>query len=143
MANNTMPVSKIPEVRAYASIKEELDAFKAANPEFFEELHSLVDRHNAALDLADKAVRAKQVSCGDFKLLGKPATHYNAEKLCEELGQEAFESVGGAINRVVEYAVDKSILEAHIARGAIAEDVLKHVKTIKCRYDKPEKIVLP
>jgi hypothetical protein len=143
MTRDTVPVSKIPEVASFTKIREELESFKRNNPEFFEELGSLVERYNAALDAADKAVRAKQISCGDFRLMSKPTVYYDAEKLYEELGDELFVAFGGAIRQVTEYTVEKSVLESHIARGAIPQNIIKDIKSTRCRYDKPEKVVLP
>lgn len=143
MTRDSVPVSSIPEVGAFTKIQRELETFKKNNPEFFEELNSIVERYNAALDLADKAVRAKQVSCGDFQLMSRPTVYYDAEKLCEELGEEAFIALGGTVKQVPEYAVEKHVLESNIVRGIIPDDIVKRTRTVRCRYDKPEKLNLP
>lgn len=140
---NNRPVNAIPEVESFEKIAKELDQFKADNTEFFETLQEIVDRYNAARDRAEKAVRAKQVSCGPFQLTGRPSVSYKGEVLYEEMGRDWFFEHGGTTTQVTKYEMDKSKAEAAYTAGLIPEEVVAKARTVKASYHKPEKVELP
>ena len=139
---NSRPTRTIPEVQAFEKVQQELDAFKAENPEFFAELEALVDRYNAARDMAAKVVHTMQVSCGPFQLTGRPSVSYKADVLYEEMGRDWFFEHGGSAVQVTRYEVDKTKAEAAHAAGLIPEEVAAKARTVKVSYHKPEKVTL-
>lgn len=134
-----IPEDQVPEVQHFIEVGEKIERLKEAYPEVFEQLQSLTEEFNAALESADKACRAKKISCGPFDLY-QWQTKYNAEKLYEEVGRDKFLEIGGKISTVTQYDVDKAKLEAHISSGAIEKEVVDVVKETSPRYKKPEKI---
>jgi hypothetical protein len=143
MTVNNVPVKSIPEVDEFTKAQRALDEFKANNEEFFAMLQPLVDRYNASLELADKKVRAQQVSCGPFQLTGRPSVSYDAEKIIEEMGRDFFIEIGGVIAQRTVYEIEKSKAEAAFAAGYIPDEVVKVVRKTKVAYHKPDKVVLP
>lgn len=143
MINSCAP-NVIPEVEAFTRIQRELDEFKRANPEFFDQLQHLVDRYNASRDMAERAVRTRQVSCGPFQLTGRPAVSWKWETLYEEMGREWFAAnVSGEIRQVPKYEGDKGKAEALYAAGIIPAEVSEKARLVKASYHKPEKLELP
>lgn len=134
-----LPETAVPEVQAFIEAKEKVDRLKEAYPEVFEQLASIKDEYNSTLQAADKAVRARGVSCGPF-VKYQEQTKYDAEKLYDALGREKFLEVGGKTSTITTYDVDRARLEAHIAAGAIDADVLGEVRTVSPRYRKPDPI---
>lgn len=134
-----LPETQIPEVMEFLEAKQKLDRLREAFPEVFEQLYALREEYNAKLEAAEKIVRAQKVSCGPFDLY-QWQTKYNAERLYEELGRDEFLRIGGKIQTVTQYDVDKNKLEAHITAGAVPEEVVSVVKDTSPRYKKPEKI---
>lgn len=139
---NETPVAEIPEVSSFERLQEEYQAFRKANPEFFKYLEALAERYNSALEAADKAVRARQISCGDFALY-QIATKYNADILFQGMGHDRALAVGGIASTRTVYEVDKTRVEASIASGAIPPAIADQVKKQEPRYKKPSKLELP
>jgi hypothetical protein len=139
---NEVPVDQIPEVAAYQDVKARYEAFKTANPEFFRFLSELQEEMNQKLEAAEKSVRAKKVSCGDFELFQFKTT-YDAEELLQALGRDRFLEVGGTMTTQTVYGVDKARVEASIASGGIAQDVAERVRTKSPSYHKPTKLEIP
>lgn len=135
----TVPADQIPEVQHFLEVKDRVERLKEAYPEVFEQLQVLTQDYNQALEAAEKAVRARKVSCGPFNLY-QWQTKYDADKLHEELGKEEFLRVGGKIQTITQYEVDKAKLEAHITSGSIPKEVVEEVREVSPRYKKPEKI---
>lgn len=129
----------IQEVSDFMDIKQELDGLKADHPEIFRLYTDIVQRYNAALEAADKAVRARSISCGPFDLYSS-RPDYNGEKMYEELGKELFLACGGSTVRTTEYKVDKAKVESAIASGKIPADCVKEFKSTRVAYHKPEKL---
>lgn len=139
MKAKRVPETQVPEVQAFLEAREKVERLKEAYPEVFEQLSHLQQEYNAALEAADKAVRAKKISCGPFDCY-QMQTKYNAERLFEELGRDEFLKVGGTIKTVTQYDVDKNKLEAHITSGVIPDEVVGAVRDVSPRYKKPDKI---
>lgn len=139
---NAKPVTEVVEVAAYQEVKARYDAFKASNPEFFKHLDALQEEMNQKLQDADKAVRAKEVSCGDFKLY-QFQLKYDAEVLLQAVGRDRFLQVGGTMTTQTVYGVDKARVDAAIASGAVTEDIAKRVRVKHPRFHKPEPMVIP
>lgn len=141
MASNTktLPENAIPEVASFLEAQTRIQRLKEAYPEIFEQLEQLKDDYNAKLEAADKAVRAKQVSCGPFQL-SSVAVKYDANKLYEEVGRDRFLEIGGMMKTVQVYEVDRARLEANIASGTLSKQVVDEVRDISPRYKKPEKV---
>lgn len=143
MTTNNKPSKAVPEVEAFEKIQRELEEFKADNTEFFEVLGELTARYNAALGMAEKAVRSQQVSCGPFQLTGKPSISYDAEVLYEEMGRDFFFAHGGSVKQVTEYAVDRAQAEVAYAKGLLPAEIVSKVRKVKLSYHKPPTVALP
>lgn len=137
--NNEVDTDTIPEVQHFLDIQQKLNDLKEGFPEVFERLEQLAQDYNQALEAAEKKVRGMQVSCGPFNLF-QYRTTYDADKLFEELGEDEFLKVGGKIQTIKTFDVDKAKLEAHITSGGISKDVVDVVKKTTPSYKKPEKI---
>lgn len=138
---NDVPVESIPEVAAYQDAKARYDAFRAANPEFFQYLDALQEELNQKLQAADKTVRARNVSCGDFELY-QFQTKYNAEELLQALGRDRFLQVGGTMTTQTVYGVESARVDAAIACGDIPAEVAERVRIKSPRFHKPDPLVV-
>lgn len=139
--HNDTPVDQIPEVAAFQEVKARYDAFRASNPEFFNFLDALEEEFNQKLQAADKAVRSKNASCGDFHLYSYQ-TKYNPEELLQAMGREKFMQVGGTMTTQTVYGVDKARVDASITSGDIPAEVASKVRIKQPRYHKPDKLVV-
>jgi len=139
--HNETPIEEIAEVAAYQAVKARYDAFKAANPDFFNHLDALQEELNTKLQAADKVVRARSVSCGDFALY-QFQVKYNAEELLQAVGRDKFLQVGGEMSTQTVYGVEKKRVDAAIASGAIPPEVAARVRVTTPRYHKPIDLVL-
>ena len=133
--------AKVPEVKALLDLEQELTALKADYPDVFAQYKDLADRYNAALDAADKAVRAKKVSCGPFDNFTSTPS-FDPEKMYEELGVELFLQCGGSTKKKTVYEVDKHKVEAAIATGQIPVECAKEFRTVKRSFHKPKELIV-
>jgi hypothetical protein len=109
---------------------------------FFDELRELTEARNAALQAADKAVRASGKSQGPFNV-SSIRVSYDADALYAALGPDLFLQYGGTLTVVQERSVDKKRLEAAIALSQIPEEVVKAAKSTSAVIKGPKPVVLP
>lgn len=134
---------EIPEVGEFMAAAKELREFKEVNAEFFEAYEKYLEKYNNSLERADKAVRAKQVSCGPFVLTGRPSVRINVDKLVEAIGVDDFKAIGGQIETKPSYTIDKNKVEVAISQKLIPQEAVSSFRTVVCSYSKPEKINTP
>jgi len=139
---NEVSVEEIPEVTRFAEVKAKYEAFKTANPEFFEYLNAVTEEYNSALEDAEKAVKSRQVSCGEF-VLYQFATKYKPDILFQALGHDRFLAAGGVVQTKTVYEVDKTRVDSAIASGVIPPAVADQVRIKEARFYKPGKLELP
>lgn len=133
-----VPVSSIPQVQELVDLQMEIEALKAQHPDVFLAYQDLVDRYNAALEVAEAAVREKEVSCGPFDNFSM-AVKYNPAKMFDELGEEKFLQCGGKTSMVTQYTVDPKQVEAAIASKKIPEECVDQFIIVERKYHKPQK----
>lgn len=134
--------NSMPEVVAYLESKSRIENLKAQYPGVFEELEELVQNHNTLLEAAEKAVRSRQGNCGPFNLY-QYRTSYNAQKFYDAVGRENFLKLGGSIQTIPQYDIDKSQFKGFVAQGLIAEDIVKSVVEHGPSYKTPPKFHVP
>lgn len=137
--NTTDPV-EIPAVVDYMDAADKLREFKEEHADVFEAYDFLVQEHNNKLEAAEKVVRAQGVSCGPFDLY-QYQTKFDAEKLYDAVQREEFLRLGGKIETVPVYSVDKNIFEAKLAQGAVPKNVVDVVVKTSPRYKTPDKLI--
>lgn len=140
--HNDTPVETIPEVAAFQAVKARYEAFRQANPQFFDYLNVLQEEFNQTLEAAEKTVRARKVSCGDFELY-QFSTTYKPEELLQAVGRERFLELGGKITTQTIYDIDKGRVDVAIERGDIPAEAAERVRVKSPKYHKPTKLVLP
>lgn len=136
-----VPTSEIPEVEAALDLKQELDALRVDHPEVFMKYTDLVERYNAAIEVAEKVVRTKELSCGPFDNYAVRTT-YDPQKMFDELGEELFLECGGKSKTVTVLEVDAKAVEAAIAKRLIPEDSVDEFMNVQRSYHAPKKITL-
>ncbi len=133
---------EVPEVKELEAIIDEITALKADNPDVFARLRDLGERYNSALELAEKVVRAKEVTCGPFENFSTVVI-YDAEKMYDELGHDLYFEIGGTTEQRTVYNVQKDRVEAAIAAKKISPESLDEFRTVQRKYKKPGGFVLP
>jgi hypothetical protein len=145
MSSRTAPTVEpkdIPEVIEFIDAQDAIEDFKRDHAEVFNQLANLTERYNTALQQADKACRQREVSCGPFSLY-QFTTKYNAEALFNAVGKNVFLEVGGTIQTVAAYEVDRGRLEAAIAQNKISKDVVAQVRKETPNFHKPKELLIP
>lgn len=137
-----VPASEMKEVQEFLDLKSEIEALRTQNPDVFMKFDDLIDRYNAALEIADKVVRTQGVSCGPFDNFSV-SVDYDANKMFDELGEDLFLQCGGKVRTVPVYEIDKKQVEAAIAGKKIHEDSVGHFRSVSKKYHAPKKVVLP
>ena len=137
MSRNSVPVESIPEVKAYEDAKEMVQVFTDQHANVFSTYHQLMDTLKQKRDAADKIVRAKEVSCGDWDLY-QFQVKVDAEAMFNALGMESFLRFGGTTSVKTVYDADKAKVEAAIARGDISEELAGTILTKSPRYHSPK-----
>ena len=132
----------IPEVVAYLESVKRIENLKSQYPGVFEELEELARNSNTLLEAAEKVVRAKKVNCGPFNLY-QYSTTFNAQAFYDAVGRDDFLKMGGSIQNIPQYDIDKKQFEAFVAQGQISEDTVKAVVDHNPSYKKPAKLVVP
>lgn len=143
MRKNDVPATTIPEVMAFEEARSNLEQFKNTHPGLIKELQALAADYNQKLEAADKAVRGKKVSCGPWEYY-QDQTKYNAKALYDALGdRQLFLSVGGEIQTVTEYGLDRTRLEIAIASNQVKPEAVEACKTVSARYHSPDPLDVP
>jgi hypothetical protein len=135
------PATEVPEVQALLELQQEIAELKADNPDVFMQYADLVERHNAALEVAEATVKSQGISCGPFDNYSS-RDDYDAERMVEELGEKLFLRFGGSIEKKTVYKVDKSQLESAHALGHVSDDSLSHFHKVVRSYHAPKKLVV-
>lgn len=141
MGYNTVEPKDVPEVMAYVEASQQLESFRTLHKKIFQQYMELAENTNQKREAADKAVRAKGVSCGPWEYY-QNQEKFNAQALYETLGQSEFLRVGGILQTKTVYDVDKNKINSAIARGEISQDVASVVKTIIQKYHAPKDVGL-
>jgi hypothetical protein len=134
----------LPELVELAQATADLQEFKEAYADVFEQYAGLVSRYNDSLEQGEKAVRGLHLplTLGPFEFL-HTTVRYDAHALHEELGQEGFRECGGVVKTVVEYSIDKQRFEAKVASGMLPPQVVKRVRKETNCFRAPKKIEVP
>ena len=140
--HNEVPAGSISEVAALEQTKERLKKFMADNAQLFEWLNQLIEEYNDRLQAADKAVRARQVSCGDFEL-GSFQTKYDWDYMYERYGRDEFLERGGKLETVQVKSGDKKRVDLQIDSGKIAVEDAEHIRKKTPKFSGPKPIGMP
>lgn len=132
----------VPEVAEYMEVEKQLDSWKAAYPGAYEELREIIEARNTALENADKAIRAKEVSCGPFTLLHY-TVHVDENALYDAVGKDEFLKIGGAIQTVQKFTVDKKAFDTAIVQKKVPASVVTAVVTHRPSFKNPKAVELP
>lgn len=132
----------LPEVSAFLRAQEKLEDWKKTYPGAYDELKEIQELYNSTLEAADKSVRAREVASGPFELLNY-STSFNANALYDAVGREDFLRLGGSVQTVQQYDIDKKQFEAFVAQKKVHPDVVKAVVSYGPRYKKLEKVTIP
>lgn len=138
----TVDIGEVPEVVNFVDAQEAVELFKQQHADIFKTFAELTERYNATLEQADQVCRQRGVSSGPFNLY-QFSTKYDAEALYNAVGKDRFLDLGGKIETVTQYSVDKGKLEASIAQQKLDSSVVASVRKETPSFHKPDKIVLP
>ena len=139
MTHKILPVQDVPEVAEYAAARAMLDALMGKHPQIFEEFHKQCEQVNIKRQAADKAVRAKGVTCGPWEISSTQTT-FNATALYEALGRKEFLEVGGKLTTQTVYDLDKNKVKSAISSKKIPKNVADVVVTVSPKYTSPKEI---
>jgi len=128
---------KLAEVGAFEEVQRELEYFKMQHSDVIEHLEHLIERHNTLLQAAEQACRSRGMSDGPFQLFSS-YYKYKAEVLYDELGREDFLKVGGSIETISAYKLDKAKFEALAAQNIIPEPVVQAARELVMKYRAPD-----
>ena len=134
-----VPSEQIPEVKEFEWAERELEDFKGRHADVFNQYLELAERRNTALEQAEKAVRAKGVSCGPFDGY-QTNDRIDAEKLAEIVPEKEFLKYGGQETTKVVHTVDRKKFIALAQSGQIPKQILDQVFEPGWKYKKPHPI---
>jgi len=128
---NKVKISEVPEVA-------ELVEFDNKYRDQLSLLRNLMEERSILFEAAEKAVRARGVSCGPFELISQ-TDKINWEKLYEYFGRKLFmDLLDGKINKVVKFSGDTNKAKAAAIRKEIPEEVWQDAHTQISRYRKED-----
>lgn len=137
MPNKPVPIESIPEVVAYEEAKEMVDIFREQHKKVFASYDMLIDSLSQKRDAADKAVRSRQVSCGDWDWY-QTQTKINVDLLLNTLGVERFLEIGGTSTTETIYKIDEDTIKAAATRKFITETLSKEAIVKIPKYHAPK-----
>lgn len=138
----TKQPDEIPAVAELLKAEAELQEFIDNNKALYEQLRELIEMRNTKLEAAEKIVRAEGVTCGPF-IKKSETTDINVEKLFDELGEDAFKTVGGYTETVTEYKIDRERFLSYLASGQIPDEVAEVCTKTKRSYTTPDPFKIP
>lgn len=129
----------IPEVVSFIDADDRLKEFKEQYADVFVQYDEMVNDRNDKLEAAEKIVRAHKVTCGPF-VLYQYQTKLNAQAFYDAVGRDDFLKLGGNIQTVPKYEIDKKQFEAFVAQKKIPQTVIDAVVETSPRYKCPDKL---
>ena len=138
----TVDTTAIPEVERYQIAKQRLNEFREANAPFFEAFAQLAHEYNEAVDEAERVVKSKKVSCGDFEIY-QDATTFDPDAALELLGRKRFLECGGKEETVRKLSIDKKRMTMAIEANVIDPESAKLIRKVSPRYRKKGRVELP
>ena len=132
----------IPEVEDFLNAKKALEDFEEQHEEEFNRYRELAAEHNRTLEQADKAVRAQGISSGPF-IRSHVNTKIDADKLYELVGRDEFLRLGGKLETVVQYSVDKTKFLSLASSNQVPKDLAAAVTIETPNYKAPKPVKLP
>lgn len=149
-ATKSIDVDQVPSVKNFINEQTRLFEFMRQHDDVFEAYGALCDSYNAALEEAEKTIKAmcdestvpEGVSCGPFEFKHF-APKYDPDKLYRVVSEAEFRALGGSSATVVIRQLDKPLIESLIERGQIPAETRRKFVTLAPNYDKPKKVSLP
>ncbi len=141
-AKMTVLSTSVPEVEEYEEAERRVENWKRTYPGAYEELKELLEYRNTKLEAADKVVRAKQVGCSEWKI-NYFKTNVDANALLDAVGKEEFLRLGGSIQTIHQYDIDKKQFEAAVVQGKVTREIVDKVVTHSPTYSSPKKTEIP
>lgn len=139
---NDTPIEAVKEVREFEEVRARIQAFRDANPAFFQFLDPLIEEYNTKREAAEKEVRSRGISCGEFQLYQQYVT-YDVDAIRNALGRDGFLAVGGTEKTVTKYELDKKRFEVAAKSGQVPQNVLETASKLERKFHQPRKIELP
>ena len=133
-----LPIDDVEEVRELMDLKIELDRYIALHGDIIQPLRDLIDRYNSLWELADKAVRAQDVTCGPFVNYSTRIS-IDFEKMYEELGKDDYLANGAEIVQRATYEGDQERVLRNIEAGKIPMEAAKEFAKTTRNYRRPDK----
>lgn len=124
-------------VKEYQTAEKTIELFKQDNQQLMTEYLELLEEKEQKRQVADKLIRALDVSFGPWDRYSERTT-YNADMLCQLIGKQKFMELGGVESTAVVYSIDGQKVELAIASGAIPKEVVPEVKTVTSSYHTPK-----
>lgn len=141
-AIETVPPSKIAEVKAFLKACAALEELKQTHPSVFRKLLEIASTYTATRDAAVKVVRTRGVTCGPIVLTGY-VTSYDAQALLDAVGRQRFAASGGILKPAETVTVDKERFLALVAAGAIEPALAEKIISYAPRYRSIESLSIP
>lgn len=139
--SETVDPSKILEVAEFIETSDMLHTFIEQHATVFQRYEQIAGVYNQRLQAADKAVRAKGVSCGPFIRFSQQIkiNWKGFHDWCEG-DKERFMDGGGSVKKVAQYSGEAKTMEIRIATGEIPEEEAAAFRVISPRYKKPDPV---
>lgn len=137
-----MNKATIPEVEDFLTAKKALEELEEQHEDTFGRYRELVAEYNRTLEQADKAVRAQGISVGPF-IRSHVVTKIDADKLYDLVGRDEFLRLGGKLETVVQYSIDKTKFMSLSSSNQIPKDLIEAVVTEAPNYKTPKPVKLP
>jgi hypothetical protein len=137
--HNEVPIASIPEVDALEQVKSRMKQFVDSNAQLFEWWNELVEEYNDKLQAADKAVRARGVSCGDWSV-GSYQTKYDWDYMYERYGRDEFLERGGKLETQQVKSGDKKRVDLQIDSGKMDPEDAGHIRKKTPKFSGPKPV---
>lgn len=132
---------EIPEVMDFMSAEEVLEAHTEQFADVFRAYYQLVEERNQKLDAADKAIRARGVSCGPWKIK-HTTVKIDWKSGHDILGRDRFlADVGGEVSTISTYKGNKEHAKVAVKLGKVTADEALGFISYTPVYSAPKKIV--
>lgn len=138
----TIEPEEVPEVLALQEAIENLNNWKKTYQGAYDEFIELGIQYNTALEAADKVMRAREASSGPIEMLGYSAS-FNANALYDAVGREDFLKLGGSVQTIQQYDIDKKQFEGYVVQNKVPKAVVEKVVTYTPRFKVLKKVSVP
>lgn len=135
-------LAAIKAIKSYETLEKKIMLFESENSVVFKTYDEMLEELERKRQVADAAIRPTEASFGPWQRLSEQRT-YDTAALYSLVGEERFRELGGTVNQMPIFDLDKDALKVAIAAKKISPAIVDAILKIIPKYRAPKPRLRP